>query len=681
MNAPATSTPPALATQISAAYAQALDHLHRRQDARGALGGEVIWNPMLMCQYVIVCHVSGHVIPEPRRRRLRLYLERTEASEGGWGMFPGSPAWMFHTVLGIVALRLLGSEGKDPLVDRALAWLSAQPCGVHAIPTWGRIWLALLGLYPWSGVQPILPELWLLPDAAPMHPRRLYCHMRLIYLGLGFLYGTRHVAPASPVLDALRRELYPGGYDLRDFAAFANEVAATDLFERPPAALRLAFAGMRALERGSPGALRRRALSRSLEHIRFELRSTNYVCLSPVTGFLFALALHIHDPNDPDFAPALAGMDYWAWEDDEMGTRFCGARSDIWDTSFLLQAMSEGPPLPQARAIARAATRWLPKAQVLREIADGAAHYREPAYGGFGFADERHPWPVSDCTAEALEAMLRCEAAKLGDPEAYLDLARISAAVEFILRRQNDDGGFGSYEPRRGPMLLRRFNPAEMYGNCMLEYSYTECTGSCVRTLAYVLEHVGWRLGEALRARMRQAIAAGTTFLRGSHDGTTGAWLGFWGINVTYGTFFAAGGLMAGGVPPSSTLLAGAVRWLVDHQRPDGGWGESWEGMTEEKAVPLPADAPSLVTQTAWALLTLLEAAPSERAAIDRGVRFLLARQGGDGAWPPEAASGCFFNTAVLDYELYRQVFPAWALARYQRVFGISARREEAAES
>ena len=62
-------------------------------------------------------------------------------------------------------------------------------------------------------------------------------------------------------------------------------------------------------------------------------------------------------------------------------------------------------------------------------------------------------------------------------------------------------------------------------------------------------------------------------------------------------------------------------------------------------------------------------AAPADdadaRAAIDRGIAYLCDLQGDDGAWPQERASGVFFNTAVLDYALYRQIFPAWALARY----------------
>ena len=57
---------------------------------------------------------------------------------------------------------------------------------------------------------------------------------------------------------------------------------------------------------------------------------------------------------------------------------------------------------------------------------------------------------------------------------------------------------------------------------------------------------------------------------------------------------------------------------------------------------------------------------PELNEAIDRGVAYIVSRQQSDGSWPHERATGVFFNTAVLDYRLYRQVFPAWALARWQ---------------
>ena len=651
-------------------YERALTHLRAVQHEDGRVAGEVVWNPMLVCQWVFVQHVVGREIPEDRKARVRQSLLVQVRPDGGWGMHPDSPSYLFHTVLGYVALRLCGYDESDPLVAGSRRWI-ADHGGPYELPQWGRVWLAVLGLYPWSGVHPIVPELWLLPESAPLHPRRLYCHMRLIYLGLSFVYGHQYVHPTDARLAEIRDELYPEGYRLERFAATKDRVAATDLFEPPGPGLSAAFKALGVLQSLAPAALRRRALAKAMEHIQFEFRSTHYVCLSPVNGMLFTLGLFITDRKHPELAAALQGIEYWAWEDEDEGLRFCGARSDIWDTSFLIQALVEGPRTELADTIVRDACHWLPSAQLLENIVGGARHYRAPAYGGWGFANEDHPWPVSDCTAEALEALMRAEQAGISDAAGRLPLSSKLAAMEFILLRQNEDGGFGSYESRRGSMALRRYNPSEIYGNCMLEYSYTECTGSCVRGLAYALRELGDDVPPDLARRTAEAIDRGCAFLL-AQERARGGWLGFWGINVTYGTMFATAGLCAAGLSKAAPANATAAKALVRMQREDGGWGEDWRGMVDEAEVPLPDDEPSLVVQTAWAVLTLLEVAPHERHAIDRGVRFLLAQQSDDGSWPPERATGVFFNTAVLDYRLYRQVFPAWALARWLRHTGIA---------
>ena len=63
-----------------------------------------------------------------------------------------------------------------------------------------------------------------------------------------------------------------------------------------------------------------------------------------------------------------------------------------------------------------------------------------------------------------------------------------------------------------------------------------------------------------------------------------------------------------------------------------------------------------------------MEALPPTHAAVVRGVEWLRALQLADGQWPRQSQSGVFFSTAMLDYRLYKDYFPAWALARFSRL-------------
>jgi lanosterol synthase len=73
---------------------------------------------------------------------------------------------------------------------------------------------------------------------------------------------------------------------------------------------------------------------------------------------------------------------------------------------------------------------------------------------------------------------------------------------------------------------------------------------------------------------------------------------------------------------------------------------------------------------TAWAVLALLEAGDLADPAIARGCKFLRELQQKDGAWPRQSQSGVFFATAMLDYRLYKDTFPTWALGREAALVG-----------
>jgi lanosterol synthase len=331
-----------------------------------------------------------------------------------------------------------------------------------------------------------------------------------------------------------------------------------------------------------------------------------------------------------------------------------------------MRAMLEAPARivagPTPTAALKKAYGWLRDAQMQAHLPPGYdGERREPIVGGWCFSDGVHRWPVSDCTAEAMTALLEAHDVEgLVSDAARISDARLEEAARFILRRQNGDGGFGSYEPRRGSLILEYVNPSEMYGNCMTERSYTECTASCVGALARFRS----RFPSVLRDEIDRAVARGVALLK-SRQLADGSYLGFWGVNFTYAIFHVVEALRATGVPASDPSIARAIEWLLGKQKRDGGWGEHWKSAVTDQYVEHPE---SQAAMTAWALLALMEVLPPTHAAVARGVECLKKMQLADGQWPRQAQSGVFFSTAMLDYRLYKDYFPAWALARFSRL-------------
>ena len=495
------------------------------------------------------------------------------------------------------------------------------------MPQWGKIWLSFIGLYDRAGLNPCPPELFLLPHWLPGAPTRLYCHTRYIYLGIAYLVGSGFQADLGPVAQVLRRELYSDAGITHDAARHRHDLAASDAYERPGPGLLLAYDvahRLGALLRRLPGTarLRRRALDACLERIRYEQRATRYRGLSPVSGVLNTLALSAREPESADAVASRDGIERWLWQDEAQGARYAGARSTtLTDTSFALQALAAGIGLtPQGRDAMRRGYRRLVEMQACEELPGGNAHRRDPILGGWCFSDDAHRWPVSDCTAEALTAILACHGVPdLIPPERRIPADRLRAAAGFILSRQNRDGGFGTYERRRGGRLVARLNPSEMFGQCMTELSYLECTASAIRALQLFL-----RAGLAEDPTpLLQAIGRAAKLVL-SRQREDGSWLGFWGINFVYGTLFAVAALRCAGLAAEDPALNRAHRWLRSVQQEDGGWGEDFTGCLSSRYVASPT---SLVISTAWAVLALLEIEAEPSEATRRGVDWLVARQ------------------------------------------------------
>ena len=479
----------------------------------------MVWCPMLTAQYVLMNHIMGlHSGTGAAAGSCCGSSSARGSGKGSGGLHEHSRPYLFVTALVYVAARLLGVDRDDALIARAGLFLREE--GVPGIPSWGKFWLALLNLYDWRGLNPVLPELWFLPGRIPLHPSNWYCHTRLIHMAMAAVYSHRHQAPVTPVIEALREELFPEGFESIDFAAGRKRLREGDLFARPTIWLRAAYAVGRIYERLHSRRLRRRCVQALVERIRWELASSSHTSISPVSGFLNILALWLKDPDDPDCQKALAQADGWIWEDEDSGTRVTGARSASWDTGFALQAVATVRDIPGVPVALEKGNEFL-HGQQIRESFDGyRAAYRNDPKGGWCFAGVWHGWPVTDCTAEAVLGMLAARPGT-GDPHSLRE------AIGFMLRGQNRDGGFGSYEARRSRFGLEWLNPAEMFGESMTERSYVECTASCLAALAACRLH----FPDTVDATAARAMQRGDAWLRRT-QASDGAWRGVWGRAV-----------------------------------------------------------------------------------------------------------------------------------------------------
>ncbi|WP_190134720.1 prenyltransferase/squalene oxidase repeat-containing protein [Streptomyces longispororuber] len=650
---PTGASPPTLTADIRAAHDLAVRHLLSLQRDDGSWEGEMVWNTMILSQYVIVRELVNRPVPKERHAAIVRHYETTVTGEGGWGLHPASGPSAYCTTLAHVALRLLGLPPGHPLCAGSAAWLAAQPGGALSVPTWGKFWLALLGLYDWRAVNPLPPEIFLLPHRVPFHPDRLYCHTRTIYQAMAYLYGARFTVRPR-VAQALEGELFPG----RRPRPADRARLGTDALYPPAPVLRAVFTCLTWYERAPMAGPRARALDRCLRRVRHEQQVTAEAGISPVSSLLNVLVLHAAGAGAEEVDRALAGLESWCWQDEERGIRYAGARSHSWDTAFALEALfASGPTAVAGRAAAaeRAAS-FLIGAQLRGDVPDPWVTARASADGGWCFSEGTHRWPVSDCTAEAAASLLHTADATRGTeaPTSLPGPERLVRAHRFLLERQNRDGGFGTYEPRRGPRLLERLNPSEMFTNCVVEDSYIECTGSALVALAALRDHVPTpdrRAGDRAARRARRFLL--------SRQAPDGSWPAAWGVHRIYGTLFAVRGLLAAGLAPGHPGLERAARWLERVQREDGGWGEHHRGCVERRYVP---DETSRPVQTAWALLALLGLRPAAAPAVERGLAWLCRHQRADGSWRQEAPAGVFFGSAMLDYRLYAAYFPLWAL-------------------
>lgn len=191
----------------------------------GDYGGPFFLLPGL----VLTCHICSYDLGEARRDAIIAYMKNHQQADGGWGLHMEGPSTMFGSALHYCALRALGLKRDDPEIEKARNWIHKNGTAL-AIPSWGKFWLSTFGVYDWKGCNSIPPELWLLPRWFPFHPWRMWCHARMVYLPMSFIYGGRYTSKIGSLQEELREELYTEPYNEINWDKARNNVCKKDLY-------------------------------------------------------------------------------------------------------------------------------------------------------------------------------------------------------------------------------------------------------------------------------------------------------------------------------------------------------------------------------------------------------------------------------------------------------------------
>jgi squalene-hopene/tetraprenyl-beta-curcumene cyclase len=621
----AVSIAPQATFDAAGALARARDFLLAIQHPDGWWKAELETNVTIEAEDILLRHFLG-IQREDLLEATAAWIRSRQDADGGWTTYHGGPADVSATVEAYAALRLAGDPVDAPHM-RCAAELVQTLGGIEATRVFTRIWMALVGQWSWDDLPALPPEVILLPAWFPLNIYDFASWARQTIVPLTIVASYRPVRPLPFELRELRTGRWqPGAPGMRTWAGRFHALdRALHFHEKHPI-----------------GPLRAHARRLCAEWIlrRQEADGCWGGIQPPWVYSILALHLMGYPLEHPVLRHGIEALDTYAIV--ERGVRrFEACQSPVWDTALAMVGLRDAGVAPGHPAMRRGAA-WL-VGQEIRVPGDWAVRRPHLAPSGWAFEFENDNYPDIDDTAEVILALR----ASTGDVD-----GAVRRAIDWTFGMQCKDGGWAAFDVDNTRALCGEL-PFCDFGEVIDPPS------------ADVTAHVVEMLAEEGRGDDPRCRAGVDWLLRAQEP--DGSWFGRWGANHLYGTGAAVPALVRAGLPPTHPAIARAIAWLAKRQNADGGFGEdprsyedaAWRGRGKSTA-----------SQTAWALLALLEVDPRGDAA-ERAVAWLVRTQNDDGSWDePEFTGTGFPGDFYIRYHLYRQSFPTMALGRHVKRVG-----------
>lgn len=626
---------------LAAALKRSQEYLLSVQKPEGYWIGELFVDVTLVADMVAYHHWADDVDPEWQRKAVN-HIFSKQLPDGGWNIYHGGPAEVNATIKAYLALKLAGVPVTDQRMLRARS-MALSLGGVPRMNTFSKLYLALLGLFPWDYVPTIPCEVLLIGKWFHVNFWEMSNWSRAMLVPLAIINHFRPTRVPRKGIDL--DELYPAGIHERDLALPPDPERVTWrnfflwLDHLHKFAERFAYHGIH--------PFRRRALKKAEQWMleRFEGSEGLAAIFPAMLNSVIALKALGYSDTNPVLQREWKHLKNLQHETKD-SVRIEPCFSPVWDSAIVLMCLREsGVPGDDPR-LKRAAD-WIMGKEIRFR---GDWHHKNPVDvepSGWVFEFDNKWNPDVDDTAMVLLALRQVPT----DNQEKRDSC-LKRGLNWMLAFQCKDGGWAAFDKDCTKNILEKVPFADH--NAMLD-------PECADITARILELLGYEEFPISHPQIQRALA----YIRSQQE-SDGSWYGRWGVNYIYGTWQVLRGLRALNLEMQQPWLLKARAWLESVQHEDGGWGERCD--TYDDPV-FKGQGPSTASQTAWAVMGLLAFHDPFRPSVQRGIDYLIRTQNADGSWSEDEITGTGFpKVFYLKYDMYRNAWPLLALATYKKV-------------